>query len=143
MFYSQTPNQIAALGFILIVVVFSVLELSRWKKPDLADMLTANQKGRRLIGMLLLLILSAMAYGGTYWPPPIPIVVPPNVRRLEMLYWLFFSLLTVFLPLIAFFEFKDSLRRASQLRREVYREIVTAPLEDLTKENDPTKKTLP
>jgi hypothetical protein len=93
--------------------------------------------------MLLLLILGLMAYGGTYWPPPVPIVVPKAVRDLEMLYWLFFALLTTFLPLIAFFEFKDSLRRASQLRREVYREIVTAALDDVTSKDDSTKKPQP
>ena len=53
------------------------------------------------------------------------------------------SHLTTFLPLIAFFEFKDSLRRASQLRREVYREIVTAALDDVTSKDDSTKKPQP
>jgi hypothetical protein len=132
---------ILAAIFIAIVVTFGVVEVGRWRRPDLSDMLTTTQKARRLIGLGLLLTLGIMALGGSYWPDPRD--VPLVVQEMEELYWLFFALLTVFIPLIAFFEYKDSLRRASQLRREVYRQIVTAPLDKLPEsDNDADKKTL-
>jgi hypothetical protein len=131
--------RISAVGLILIVVIFGVLEIGRWNRPELADMLTTLQKARRSFGLAVLLVLGVMAFAGTYWPQPI--LMPPVFRQVEVLYWLFFALLTVFIPLIAFFEFKDSLKRANQLRRETYRDIVSAPLDQLPKDNDQTKKT--
>ena len=121
--------RISAVGLILIVVIFGVLEIGRWNRPELADMLTTLQKARRSFGLAVLLVLGVMAFAGTYWPQPI--LMPPVFRQVEVLYWLFFALLTVFIPLIAFFEFKDSLKRANQLRRETYRDIVSAPLETI------------
>ena len=124
--------------FIAFVIVFGAVEITRWRRPDFGDVLTKIQKIRRVIALVLLLTLGVMLLGGTMMPAPV--LVPPVMRYLELLYWLFFCLLTVFVPLIAFFEFKDSIRRGSQLRREVYRSIVTTPLDQLPNDNDPPKK---
>jgi hypothetical protein len=124
--------------FIAIVVAFGVSEISRWRSADGIDILSALQKVRRIIGLLILLSLGAMLYAWTYLPDPR--FMPRFVAGLEWIYLLFFFLLTAFLPLIAFFEWKDSIKKASQLRREVYRSIVTAPIESLPKPDDPPKK---
>jgi CDP-diglyceride synthetase len=133
--------QVTAICLIVFVIVFGGVEISKWYRPELADVLTQTQKVRRIIGLALLLILGLMLYGGTLFPSPI--LMPMIVRQLELIYWLSFTLLTAFIPLIAFFEFKDSLKRGSQLRREVYKSIITAPLDELPKDGDPPQKPEP
>jgi len=128
-------------GLIVIVLIYGILEVGRWNRPVLADMLSPLQKARRLVGLILLFILGLMLWWGAGFPRPI--TVPLFIQRLELLYWLSASLLIVFILFIAFFEFKDSLIRASQLRRETYREIVTAPLDSLHSDADDVKKTPP
>jgi uncharacterized membrane protein YkvI len=126
-----------AVGIIVAVIVFSILEIKRWNQQDFDGMLTTTQKTRRIIGLCMLLVLGIMAYfGSIFWINPI--LEPKVMQSLEMLYWLVFALIMVFVPFIAFLEFKDSMIRASELRRDTYRQIVTAPLENLP--NDDTSK---
>jgi magnesium-transporting ATPase (P-type) len=136
----RTVMPVIAIVLIVVVVVFGAFEINRWRRPDLADVLTTTQKTRRIIGLVILLLLGVMAYFGTYWPAPI--FSPLVFRQMELIYWLFFALLTVFIPFIAFLEFKDSLHRAAEIRRQTYREILATPLDKLPTDSNPKKTDL-
>ncbi len=121
--------RIAAAALLLIVLVFGALELLRWRQ--LGDgLLTVHQKRRRVLGLVLLTAVLGMAYGGSYLPSS---HLSKVVAEEEALYWLACLLISVFIPLVAFFELKDSLRRSAEQRRKLYSEIVTAPLQSLDK----------
>jgi hypothetical protein len=123
---------------IATVVIFGALEIGRWQQQEYADILSPVQKIRRTIGFCLFLVIGAMIYAGTYWPQPI--IAPPIIRLLELFYWTFFILITGFVLLINSLEFKDSLKRGSQLRKETFRSVLAARLDQLPNDGNTPKK---
>ena len=112
--------------FLVIAIVYAVLELRRWRSPEMAGVLTHGQKVLRISNFAALLIVVGMAFGGTFLPSG---HLSKRMAAFELSFWLGCFLLAALVALTAIVEYGRTVRMArsrllSAERNEAYQAMV-------------------
>jgi membrane protein implicated in regulation of membrane protease activity len=110
----------------VLTIVYGMVEMRRWRTPEMAALLGGSQRTRRTVIFVLLLLVLGIAFVGTFLPTG---RVSRHTALFELGYWLSCFLFAAVVGVVALLEFRRSIREVSERsttieRNEAYQAMV-------------------
>lgn len=111
--------------FFVLCFGLGIWEVSRWRDPDLATVITAAHKVRRSVGLALLFAIAVMGYRSADLPMPARGMSTLQANE-EFVYYSVMALLVIGVSVVGYLEWKTTLLEVYSERRRTIASVIGA-----------------